>query len=572
MLLLPVSLFLVAAPFANAKAFLESGGAQSDMDMSDMMAVLLADEHPHAVDLSEAVRSQHAKDSHARNQAALQSMFKSLPKNEHGNLGLPAARYALHRLFEHRHRWLVRGLSPKSKAGKSGIQIPDKSHAVGKAMQTLMPFQKKGLTLPGLAALAGTLEVLIGQESTLHLQDLYKGLGHSVQGTVSGEALHHILDAYMTIYISGADFKDNSEKNIVRDDTFMKENTKDWTETKEWVRSATAETAKAEESCKGDVADCKFQFDDASRVLRKVVEKYGFFNDRECHKLKSTLLKVQEGRTGRLRLADFYNAGLSGAWEFNEKIDYLRSLGALDESKKDDPKVIVPNYVSSFVNCLSSSKFYSVCCRNECEDYMKVMEKHIAGDKADPDKIIRVVETQSVFTMDMPPNLSALRHRLISIAERHRGKVPIHGRLFAQWMHHAFPSTCPYPHEAGKTNPQTPDEWMTETGHSNVKASDDEMHKVVKRAQELLVSPKDTREEKPTVSETVDASAELPWSDVEELLVVRATPAPQAAYNPLDKWFFLMEGFLVVALVCVVIWMASELRQSRTSSNKGHKF
>jgi len=434
MLLLPVSLFLVAAPFANAKAFLESGGAQSDMDMSDMMAVLLADEHPHAVDLSEAVRSQHAKDSHARNQAALHSMFKSLPKNEHGNLGLPAARYALHRLFEHRHRWLVRGLSPKSKAGKSGIQIPDKSHAVGKAMQTLMPFQKKGLTLPGLAALAGTLEVLIGQESTLHLQDLYKGLGHSVQGTVSGEALHHIVDAYMTIYISGADFKDNSEKNIVRDDTFMKENTKDWTETKEWVRSATAETAKAEESCKGDVADCKFQFDDASRVLRKVVEKYGFFNDRECHKLKSTLLKVQEGRTGRLRLADFYNAGLSGAWEFNEKIDYLRSLGALDESKKDDPKVIVPNYVSSFVNCLSSSKFYSVCCRNECEDYMKVMEKHIVGDKADPDKIIRVVETQSVFTMDMPPNLSALRHRLISIAERHRGKVPIHGRLFAQWI------------------------------------------------------------------------------------------------------------------------------------------
>jgi len=113
---------------------------------------------------------------------------------------------------------------------------------------------------------------------------------------------------------------------------------------------------------------------------------------------------------------------------------------------------------------------------------------------------------------------------------------------------------------------------MTETGHSNVKASDDEMHKVVKRAQELLVSAKDTQEEKPTVSETVDASAELPWSDVEELLVVRATPAPQAAYNPLDKWFFLMEGFLVVALVCVVIWMASELRQSRTSSNKGHKF
>merc|ERR1712203_151284 len=30
-------------------------------------------------------------------------------------------------------------------------------------------------------------------------------------------------------------------------------------------------------------------------------------------------------------------------------------------------------------------------------------------------------------------------------ATRHGGHVPIHGRLFAQWMHFAFPLECPYP-------------------------------------------------------------------------------------------------------------------------------
>ena len=33
----------------------------------------------------------------------------------------------------------------------------------------------------------------------------------------------------------------------------------------------------------------------------------------------------------------------------------------------------------------------------------------------------------------------ALQMRLREVASLHGGRVPIHGRLFAQWMHHAFP-------------------------------------------------------------------------------------------------------------------------------------
>ena len=28
-------------------------------------------------------------------------------------------------------------------------------------------------------------------------------------------------------------------------------------------------------------------------------------------------------------------------------------------------------------------------------------------------------------------------------------EVPLHGRLFAQWMHYAFPRHCPFPHVSG---------------------------------------------------------------------------------------------------------------------------
>merc|ERR1719203_1329310 len=46
-----------------------------------------------------------------------------------------------------------------------------------------------------------------------------------------------------------------------------------------------------------------------------------------------------------------------------------------------------------------------------------------------------------------------LLRRLDSVAAHHGGRVPLHGRLFAQWMHHAYPRECRYPHVAGSTDP-----------------------------------------------------------------------------------------------------------------------
>jgi len=209
---------------------------------------------------------------------------------------------------------------------------------------------------------------------------------------------------------------------------------------------------------------------------------------------------------------------------------------------------------------------------------MQVVEKRFEGAMADPDEIIRLVETHSVFTEDAPPSLSALRQRLLSIAKKHFGKVPIHGRLFAQWMHHAFPSTCPYPHEAGTTNPQTPDEWMAENGHTDIKASEDEVQAVVAQSKNRGFGNWESKDKEGGSVATAEEKApqafpdELPWTDVEELLVVREKPKPPQSTGKsfMDKLIVLMEFLMVAALVGMVIWMAREHRGGRKAYSKGH--
>merc|ERR1739848_234658 len=119
----------------------------------------------------------------------------------------------------------------------------------------------------------------------------------------------------------------------------------------------------------------------------------------------------------------------------------------------------------------------------------------------------------SSSTVQAPRSLPApLLFRLNEIAENHGGKVPLHGRLFAQWMHHAFPRECPFPHLSGTTNPLTPDEWLDMTGEE-VNASTAEMQANIDRVQGEMVT---------TANRTMpEVEFDLPWYEEEELLVLR---------------------------------------------------
>merc|ERR1712048_1381406 len=278
-----------------------------------------------------------------------------------------------------------------------------------------------------------------------------------------------------------------------------------------------------------------FNLNFVTRIVEEVFEKYGVFQDSDCKKMKLDLLKYGDQDTGLVRLSSFYQAGLDhGSQQYLEKKEYLRELGALDESDPQNPRVMVPNYITSKANCIATSSLHSVCCINECEALMGHVERKIESPDAEPSRLAEVVAALGSSTVEASRSLSApLLYRLNEISEGHGGTVPLHGRLFAQWMHHAYPRECPFPHVSGTKNPQTPSEWIKESGHEFISISASEMQRIVDDARAAAeehnadMSPKD-----------------LMWHHEEELVAV-IQRAPESG------------GSIRSYLRCIVLLIAS---------------
>jgi diadenosine tetraphosphatase ApaH/serine/threonine PP2A family protein phosphatase len=225
-------------------------------------------------------------------------------------------------------------------------------------------------------------------------------------------------------------------------------------------------------------------------------------------------MKIEDRGTGRVRLSDFYrpaSQGDAGAWQFQESIGYLRELGALDESNPDDPRVMISNYLTSQTNCIASSDYYSVCCLNECEGLLAHLEKEIAAPEAKSAHIAELISALPSSTVAGPRVLSAtLRSRLEDIAVEHGGLVQLHSRLFSQWMHHAYPRECPFPHVSGTTNQITARRWEKDSGVKSV-ATDEE----------VLQFTEISNTTRSTLEESADPHDLMMWTHEEELLVVR---------------------------------------------------
>merc|ERR1719162_1669591 len=286
---------------------------------------------------------------------------------------------------------------------------------------------------------------------------------------------------------------------------FFTESMSGWGAKQKWMQTI-------RKSLYPDAAD--LDFNAVSRIAEEIGAKYGALNEGGCAAMKHQLLDEESQKAGRVRLPDFYRKGLARGFEFTDKIEYLRASGLLDESDPKQPYVIIPNYMGHRGHCMEPSSFYLICCANQCEDLMGKLENAIASEMALPEQIIQLVSVLSSDTVTTPRKLSPmLIGRLYSIAESNAGQVPLHGRLFAQWMHHAFPRECPFPHEGGNVSPQTPDNWSRQPGHETSQASIEAMEAHVDG---------DTHEKpKGAQAQKLHSLAEnqLYWSEVEEPLL-----------------------------------------------------
>jgi hypothetical protein len=310
-----------------------------------------------------------------------------------------------------------------------------------------------------------------------------------------------------------------------------------WSDTQQFVREIRGEIER-----KGTQGS--FSFSDMTNVVEEVGERFGHFQDAECKAMKTRLISMGDQGIGRVPLANFYKSVVDdNTFEFQESEDYLRELGALDDTDPSHPSVIITNYIQAPSNCIASESLYSVCCLNECEQLMSHLEREIDAPEAEPGRIAAIVADLPSSTVEAPRSLSSsLLGKLDDAAAHHGGTVQLHGRLFGQWMHHAFPRECPFPHVSGATNPQTPDEWMAGRGQESL-ASEDEMRRYAQK-------------QKP-----VDSEAEniLHWTTEEELLVPVKPKSRSTA-----RTLFSMVMF-VAALISVASFAAAPLKVAKAA-------
>merc|ERR1719223_1582989 len=213
----------------------------------------------------------------------------------------------------------------------------------------------------------------------------------------------------------------------------------------------------------------ELSFDDVAGVVSEVSSSFAHWQNAMCETTIEHLVELEEGKSGRVKLVDFYNAALhKGRYQFTETITYLRQLGTLDESDETNPRVIIPNYLLGRSNCVARTSYYSVCCLDDCELLFSALERSLARASSTSPEIVKAVQDVSFasrFSETHAGGLSKLlRRRLDEVAAHHEGLIPLHGRLFAQWMHLAFPQECPYPHKAGTVYYSSMEQWEKETG------------------------------------------------------------------------------------------------------------
>jgi len=191
-----------------------------------------------------------------------------------------------------------------------------------------------------------------------------------------------------------------------------------------------------------------FSFDDTLTMVTEFQKSYGRRQMEECTLMKEELAMRDDLGMGRVPLHRFYaeENAISDIFKFGESKEYLREIGALDESDPSRPKVIIPNYVQGPWNCLARSGYYAICCVNECEGLINSIEEFFGTPTVAPEALLEMVGNMSSASVEGPRKLSnPLQRKLHEIAKLHNGEVPIYGRLFAQWIHFAFPYECPYP-------------------------------------------------------------------------------------------------------------------------------
>eukprot|EP00928_Gymnodinium_smaydae_P023563 TRINITY_DN193_c0_g3_i1.p1 TRINITY_DN193_c0_g3~~TRINITY_DN193_c0_g3_i1.p1 ORF type:complete len:546 (-),score=79.20 TRINITY_DN193_c0_g3_i1:57-1694(-) len=449
---------------------------------ADLLAELESEEH--------AAEFDHVQMTAARTErleVALLPLFNIAPKDASGHVDADAARYLLHRLFANRHGWFVNGLE----LHEGFVNTSN----VGKALYD----SGNSFSIRQLARFAASLETLVHAENIKRLQKVFTKYSFSRERPYNADEARKVLKTYMILFLTIA----MPEPMYTYEDKrrFCEDTLPEWSDTMHFADEVGRKIVEAREET-GSVS----LWEHSLSVVEEVGERYGRWQNKGCLALKSQLVQMETSGTGRVPLSSFWKGMAEGRpqWPFRESAAHLEQLGALDGIAPHQ-SVVIPNYVYSAANCLAGSRYYDVCCLNECESILGEIESHVNAPTVPPTRLAELVANLPSSTVDAPRTLpTTLLARLDGIAARHGGVVPLHGRLFWQFLSHAYPRECPYP-RLSMTKAVETTTW--------IKRFDDDAEVSVHLAREYVYA------ERAAIFDDANSSSELPWTDEEELFM-----------------------------------------------------
>jgi hypothetical protein len=379
----------------------------------------------------------------------LRRSFQALPQNSLGRITPATARYLLQSHLMREHGWLLAGLEPNGmrRTDASGLHtiniIGVKAPSLKKALEEARPTDC-GYSFEDVVVISAVLERLILDESRKMLETSYLLNNRTFNEVLKADSLMEILTSYLLLFRRG-------DAGVIVDPVRHAAQKKEKYSKPKGTKEPTANgwlsmPLLAEDAIQNfDYVHRKhenpfrprlYSFKCATRIVEDIVRRYGKWQDDECRSMHN-LLKGEGKETGRVALASFYKAGES----FNEAPEYLQKIGALDETIEGEPMVILVNYLMGPNNCVADLGYFCTCCLNHCLTLMNELEATTHSSYASADDLLEFVAN---YSESMRPS-ARMTAKLRAIEALHGGRVPLHGRLFAQWLHVALPQICPYP-------------------------------------------------------------------------------------------------------------------------------
>jgi len=405
----------------------------------------------------------HIADEHLQKiEAALAPMYQTLPKNSNGRLDRRSLRHLAHRYFNQKSSLVVRGFEPSRPVSESSWGSAEiLSQRVPGYVESVLEsrhVQERGFDIKDAAFMIVTIEQLIFDAESSLLEQVYKRHSKPLQLPLGEAGLKVVLEDYLVHWLMGDD--QEGINILLANRSLLWESFPHWemlvsfaegeVKALQYERQNTPALASHSHGhAGGNALKPQYSFDDAHAVVGDFTKSFASFWESECMEMKESLVSMDPHGTGRVPLSKFYGTGLDSEWRFGESESYLRELGALDETSSWGKQVIIPNYIQAASNCIVTTSHYMVCCANDCLPILSDIEEAIGAPSAEVSQLLSFVRNMTSFEDEAVTVDATLTAQLESIANSHGGEVPIHSRLFMQWLHYVFPRECAFPHKTG---------------------------------------------------------------------------------------------------------------------------